>query len=255
VAQAPSLLVLSLTASRIGDTAKSVASAQEAIDVYRDQQSKRLGRALVYLASAHLRAGSYEEARTAFQDAIDYSERASDDWSRALALSNLGYLSLILGDYQTAEQMSLEAVELKRELGNNIGAIESLCNAGLAALLGLRVDDARVLLNETLRVSLDLGHDTLIACSLEGIAWIAARSSEFERAARLQGAAENRMAAAGGDLDGVEKKIHDETREVIRRGLGRGYNDQLALGRSLSVEDAVGLHSRADLAHVSFAPI
>ena len=98
-----------------------------------------------------------------------------------------------------------------------------------------------MLLNDTLRVSLDLGHDTLIACSLEGFAWMAARSSEFERAARLQGAAENRMTAAGGDLDGVEQKIHDETRTAIRRGLGQSCNDQLALGRSLSVEDAVGL--------------
>ena len=141
VLRADALLVLALTASRVGDTAKSVASAQEAIGIYRDMQSQRLGRALVYLASAYLRAGSYEEARSAFQDAIEYSERATDDWSRALALSNLGYLSLILGDYQTAEQMSLEAVELKRELGNEIGAIESLCNAGLAALLGLRLDE------------------------------------------------------------------------------------------------------------------
>ena len=28
--------------------------------------------------------------------------------------------------------------------GNDLGAIESLCNAGLAALLGLRLDDARM---------------------------------------------------------------------------------------------------------------
>ena len=239
--RADALLVLSLTAGRVGDTAKSVASAQEAIGIYRAQQSHRLGRALVYLASAYLRAGSYEEARSAFQDAIEYSERATDDWSRALALSNLGYLSLILGDYQTAEQMSLEAVELKRELGNEIGAIESLCNAGLAALLGLRLDDARVLLNDTLRISLEIGHDTLVACSLEGLAWMAARSSEFERAARLQGAAEHRMTAAGGDLDSVEQKIHDETRTAIRAGLGRSSSDLLALGWSLSLEDAVEL--------------
>ena len=241
VLRADALLVLSLTASRAGDTATSVTSAREAIDIYRDQHSQRLGRALVYLASAYLRAGRHEEARSAFQDAIEYSERATDDWSRALALSNLGYLSLILGDYETAEQMSLEAVELKRELGNEIGAIESLCNAGLAALLGVRLDEARVLLNDTLRVSLDQGHDTIIACSLEGIAWIAARSSEFELAARLQGAAESRMAAAGGDLDGVEQKIHDETRTAIRGGLGQSCNDELAHGRSLSVKDAVEL--------------
>ena len=162
-------------------------------------------------------------------------------------MSNLGYLSLILGDYQTAEQMSLEAVELKRELGNEIGAIESLCNAGLAALLGLRLDDARGLLNDTLRVSLDLGHDTLIACSLEGFAWMAARSSEFERAARLQGAAESRMTAAGGDLDGVEQKIHDETRTAIRGAwAGAAMTSSRLAGRSAS-RMLSGSHSRADL--------
>ena len=241
VLRADALLVLSLTASRVGDTVKSVACAHEAIDIYRVQHGQRLGRALVYLASAHLRAGSYEEARSAFQDAIEYSERATDDWSRALALSNLGYLSLILGDYQNAERMSLEAVDLKRELGNEVGAMESLCNAGLAALLALRLEEARRLLSDTLRVSLDLEHDTLIACSLEGLAWIGARSSEFEHAARLQGAAEIRMEAAGGSLDGVEQKIHDETRAAIRSGLGQSCNEQLALGRSLSVGEVVAL--------------
>ena len=239
--RADALLVLSLTASRAHDTEKSVASIQEAIGIYRTQQSHRLGRALVYLANAYTRAGSYEEARSAYRDAIEHSERASDDWSRALALSNLGYLSLLLSDYETAEKMSLEAVDLKREIGNETGAMESLCNAGLAALLGLRLDRARGLLNETLRVSFELGHDTLMACSLEGIAWMAARSSEFERAARLQGAAESRMTAAGGDLDGVEHKIHDETQTAIRGGLGQSCNDELAHGRSLSVKDAVEL--------------
>ena len=241
VLRADALLVLSLTASRAHDTEKAVTSAQEAIGIYRAQQSHRLGRALVYLANAYLRGENYEEARPAYQDAIEHSERATDDWSRALALSNLGYLSLLLGDYETAEKMSLEAVDLKREIGNETGAMESLCNAGLAALLGLRLDQARGLLNNTLRISFELGHDTLMACSLEGIAWMAARSSEFERAARLQGAAESRMTAAGGELDGVEHKIHDETRTAIRGGLGQSCDDELAGGRSLSVKDVVKL--------------
>ena len=241
VLRADALLVLSLTASRAHDTEKAVTSAQEAIGIYRAQLSHRLGRALVYLANAYLRGENYEEARPAYQDAIEHSERATDDWSRALALSNLGYLSLLLGDYETAEKMSLEAVDLKREIGNETGAMESLCNAGLAALLGLRLDQARGLLNNTLRISFELGHDTLMACSLEGIAWMAARSSEFERAARLQGAAESRMTAAGGELDGVEHKIHDETRTAIRGGLGQSCDDELAGGRSLSVKDVVKL--------------
>ena len=80
-----------------------------------------------------------------------------------------------------------------------------------------------------------------MVCSLEGIAWMAARSSEFERAARLQGAAESRMTAAGGELDGVEHKIHDETRTAIRGGLGQSCDDELAGGRSLSVKDVVKL--------------
>ena len=240
VLRADALLVLSLTASRVGDTVKSVACAHEAIDIYR-VHGQRLGRALVYLANAHLRGGNYEEARLAFEDAIEYSERATDDWSRALALSNLGYLSLILGDYQTAERMSLEAVDLKRELGNEVGAMESLCNAGLAALLALRLEDARALLSDTLTASLELGQNTLIACSLEGFAWMRAGSSEFEHAARLQGAAERSMEAAGGSLDGVERRIHDETRAAIRSGLDQRCNEQLALGRSLGVDEAVAL--------------
>ena len=49
------------------------------------------------------------------------------------------------------------------------------------------------------------------------------------------------MAAAGGDLDGVEHRIHDETRTAILGGLGQSCNDELAHGRSLGVKDAVEL--------------
>ena len=121
---------------------RGAVSDREAIRIFQALHHERLGRALVYLAIAYLRAGSHEEARSAFQNAIEYAERVGDDRIQALALSNVGYLSLILGDYQDAEQMSLEAVDLKRGHGNEIGAIEALCNAGLAALLGLRLTPA-----------------------------------------------------------------------------------------------------------------
>ena len=49
------------------------------------------------------------------------------------------------------------------------------------------------------------------------------------------------MEAAGGSLDGAERKLHDETRVAIRSGLGRSCNEQLALGRSLGVDAAVAL--------------
>ena len=41
------------------------------------------------------------------------------------------------------------------------------------------------------------------------------------------------------NLDHVERKLHDETRALIRSALGPVYEEHLARGKSLTVEEAV----------------
>ena len=57
--RADALLVHSLTASRVHDTEKSVEAFRKRLHLPNEQAP--LGRALVYLANAYIRAGSYEE--------------------------------------------------------------------------------------------------------------------------------------------------------------------------------------------------
>jgi predicted ATPase/class 3 adenylate cyclase len=237
--RADALLLLSSALSRQGDSVEAIQRGEEAVTIYRALRSSELGRALVYLGNTYQRAAHYRQAASAYEDAIAYGERARDRHCQAFAMGNFGYLSLVLGDYERARSLFRDAAVLNEELGNQVGFVAHLSNEGLAALRALELDEARVLLGAAMRASVELGYDVATASCLEGFAWIAATGAKFERAARLQGAAEARLAKAGAQHDQIERVIHEETRTAIHAALGEDCDAQLGFGRSLDAGDAL----------------
>jgi predicted ATPase/class 3 adenylate cyclase len=237
--RADTLLFLSAAASRAGDTVTGIRRAEEAVAMYRSIRSRELGRALVYLGNAHSLAGHDSEAESALVRAVTEARSMGDHRIEALGMGNLGYHLLRIQAYERAMSYLRESAALQEADGNRVGAAAAFCNAGLAALRTNRLDVAQSLLSESIHTSLELGHDELMACCLEGFAWIAARSENYERAARLQGAAEERLASIGAVLGPVEEALHDETRVAIDEAVGDNGGASLAAGRLLDADQAV----------------
>ena len=233
------LLLLSSASARQGDSAEAIRRGQEAVTIYRALHSPELGRALVYLGNTYQRAAHYRQAQAFYEDAIAYGERAGDRHCLAFAMGNYGYQSLVLGDYDRARSLFRDAAVLNKELGNQVGVVADLSNEGLAALRTLKLDEARALLEAAMRASVELGYEVATASCLEGFAWMAATGAKFERAARLQGAAEGCLATAGAQHDQVERAIHEETREAILAALGEECDAHLGFGRSLDAVAAL----------------
>ena len=233
------LLLLSSASARQGDSDEAIRRGQEAVTIYRALQSPELGRALVYLGNTYQRAGHYGQAEAFYEDAIAFGVQAGDRHCRAFAMGNYGYLSLVLGDYERARRLFRDAAVLNKELGNQVGFVADLSNEGLAALRVLKLDEARALFEAGMRASVEVGYEVATASCLEGFAWIAATGAEFERAARLQGAAEACLAIAGAQRDQIEQAIHDETRAAILAALGEECDAHLGFGRSLDAGAAL----------------
>lgn len=93
---------------------------------------------------------------------------------------------------------------------------------------------------QSLRLSLEVGHRHNIACCLAGLAEVAAATKRPERAAGLFGAADALLDAIGAVLDPVDRLEYDRNLEQTRAQLGRAaFETAHAVARVMSLEDAI----------------
>ncbi|WP_158853495.1 AfsR/SARP family transcriptional regulator [Saccharothrix deserti] len=79
----------------------------------------------------YLEGGHYADASTIHECALRAAQRAGEDSMLAAALTNLGALRRLLGDYDQAAEHLHEAIELHRRTGDHYGAARALSNLGI----------------------------------------------------------------------------------------------------------------------------
>ncbi|MFD9702585.1 tetratricopeptide repeat protein [Lentzea sp. NPDC059081] len=79
----------------------------------------------------YLESGHYADASTIHECALRAARRAGEDGLLAAALTNLGALRRLLGDYDQAARHLREAVELHRRTGDDYGAARASSNLGI----------------------------------------------------------------------------------------------------------------------------
>jgi non-specific serine/threonine protein kinase len=80
--------------------------------------------------------GAYPEARARFEEALAVARRIPDPHRTAVALSNLGNISLYEGDLEAARRLYSEALELNEQRGDSADVAVLLENLGLVELAG-----------------------------------------------------------------------------------------------------------------------
>ena len=140
-------------------------------------------------------AGRDAEARAIFRQSAEAYRQLGDAVNEAIVLSNLGGIDLTAGDYESAHDTYMLALERCRHLDDQFAAPLAHVRPGLGhALLGLgRRDEARVLFASELSRSIsdDLTVDSALkphlGVLLSGVA-LASRAELYPQAARLRGA-------------------------------------------------------------------
>jgi predicted ATPase len=166
-----------------------------ALEEARSLDNARRLRCQTDLGSFLRSAGRDAEARAIFRESAEAYRQRGDAVNEAIVLSNLGSIDLTAGDYASAHDTYMLALERCRHLDDQFAASLAHVRPGLGqALLGLgRRDEARVLFASELSrtVSDDLTVDSALkphlGVLLSGVA-LASRPEIYPQAARLRGA-------------------------------------------------------------------
>jgi predicted ATPase/class 3 adenylate cyclase len=111
-----------------------------------------------------------------------FARRTSD---RAKALNGAAVLARNLGDYEAAHRLSLESLEIKRELGDRQGIAASLNNLATLALGRGDYAAARPHYEESLAIERQLGNRQGVTSSLIGLGNVALEQGHYEAAQQL----------------------------------------------------------------------
>jgi predicted ATPase len=236
------LVTGSLLAVMQGDFEASIAHGERAIELGQAAGDERpalevasaLGRSL-------LTVGEEERGLALFKSAAERGPASQRPGLAAIALLNLGYVALLHGELEVADDHLRRAVDLAAACGERHGESRSLAARSSVALEGERLEDARGFASKSLAIAAP-AHDRDNACWALELAGCALSTTDPGRAARLLGAAEELRTALGGTLTGLELAQHERALSLLSASLEpEALATALEVGRKLSLEDAAAL--------------
>lgn len=115
-----------------------------------------------------------------------------------------------------------------------------LCNLAVYALALDDIEEAERNAEEAMRLARIMGATHSTMCALQHLGSVAARRGEYDRAARLLGASDERYRKLGIDREFTEKSVYDQALHQTEEALGaERLRALLAQGAALPVERAV----------------
>jgi predicted ATPase/DNA-binding SARP family transcriptional activator len=246
--RARALLRTGVFAHMRADFARAEAWMREALGLAQKSGADEIAaNALRDLGALAKDTGNHPRAQALHEEARAISDAIGDRSGVSSSLINLADVALARGDYDRAEELARESVLLARELGHELREQMSLLNLGFACLHRGDETEARATLREAARLAHGLGYKEGLAVGLEGLAALDAGAGEAVRAARLMGAAEALLEAAGAVLESGERELHERTLAAVLAQIDqRSFEDAWHHGRSLSPDEAEEAARAAD---------
>jgi tetratricopeptide (TPR) repeat protein len=140
--------------------------------------------ALTSLGSVRRLAGDYPAAARDLEEALGIYRDLGDRLSQASALSNLGYVRRMTGDYPAAARDLEEALGISRDLGDRIGQVNALAFLGDVRRVTGDYPAAVRDLEEALGISCDLGTRHGQANALALLGGVRRMTGDYPAAAR-----------------------------------------------------------------------
>ncbi|MBI3942388.1 MAG: tetratricopeptide repeat protein [Chloroflexi bacterium] len=175
-----------------------------------------------------------------WEESLALRREMGDKGGIASSLNNLGGLAYLEKDYDTARKMYEESLALKREMGDKPGIALSLSNLGTMACLQGNLTTSLAFYRESIALHKGTGDRRGIALSLSGLAGVAGRLGQAERAARLAGATQSLIQKIGVKLDSDELSVYDPGISAARSQLGEAaFVAAWAIGQAMTLEETV----------------
>ncbi len=199
-ARAGALLLAGWLFAELGDDGRGLQLLDEALALVRAIGDRQLeGQAIYAMGVVAANRGELDAAETAFQTSLALFEDLDDPYWAPLALKNLGYVAYRRGDHARARSLLDQALARFRARGSTLGTALTLINMASLARDQDDLPGAAALYAEALALRADHNDKVSALSCLRGLAVIAARAHQDERAVRLFGAEEALRTVIGAD--------------------------------------------------------
>ena len=248
---ADALITLGDMRTGVGDYATATSLMQEALGIMRELKDVTgIARALWQLGACAVRPGDYEQAVHYFEEALSLLRQVGDHRHTAVVLSGLAEVAVRQGNYEYAITLEAESLELRREIGDSWGVAVSFGNFAWIALCKGDLQQAVIRLGESLTLRRKIGDHGGAAWCLEKLAEVALtsgqqqatsrRDEDFQRAARLFGAAEGLRKPIGSIIDLVDQPDYERQIALVRTQLDEAaFAAAWAKGQVMTLEQAI----------------
>lgn len=194
------------------------------------------------LSCWYLRDGDAQQAVALSDEGLRLYRELNDQTGLALVTINACVMALQQGDYPKAEALGRESLTRVQELKNWQSNSYALNNLALALLYRDRsdADQALPLLVESLAFKIKMWDENGIGWALDGFAAVAQSRQQWDRAARLYGAAQAVHDVSPACSIPVEFPGYQRLVAEVRTQLGEvAYESAFAAGRAMSMEQAI----------------
>ena len=151
----------------------------------RESEEQLVANALYELGNIALFQGNYEQAQRLSQQSLEIHERLGDESRRAANLHQLGVIAHDQGDDAKAHQLLQQSLEIEKRLGDQSGYAASLHHLGMIAQDQGDYAEAQRFLQQSLEIDKRLGNQSGCAASLHHLGMIAHRQGDYAEAQRL----------------------------------------------------------------------
>jgi len=195
---------------------------------------------LLGLGIAYFYQADYEEARRTLEEAVARHEVSGQSLVAVRALTMLGDIARIEGDYAGAEPLYEKTLTLAREIDAKNELPSTIHSLAYVVLARGDTGRARELFNESLALHLEHGDKGGIAEALAGFAAIARAEGQPERSARLYGAGAAFQAANKLSMWPSERVEYERNTSALRTQLDEAaWAKAWAEGSAMSMEQAI----------------
>jgi tetratricopeptide (TPR) repeat protein len=220
-----------------GEYGAAQARLSESIAMF-EQLSDQRGAAYAYynLGRVTFQLDDDTTAQSMFAASLAHFQHAGDPWGQALAHCNLGRLAYRQADFTAARSFYAQSLALFEQIDDIWGQALAHCKLGWVAY---RQDDpaAQAHFAESIRLCERVQYVEGIADALTGAAVLALGAQQWERSARLLGAATQLRASLGGLLHTTDDRDDAQWIELLRGKLGEAaFATAWGSGRATPVE-------------------
>jgi predicted ATPase/transcriptional regulator with XRE-family HTH domain len=240
--RARAIWALSVCIYGSGDDERFMALCEEGVDLSRKAGDARTeAYSLGMMGFAALQLGDLDRAARVLEMALGMDRERDDAWGAAHVLIHLAVVTRSRGERPRATRYAEEALALARQTGDRFAAEGALQLLAQMAWASDEREDAAGRWREALEMASEVGTTVDSAYCMQGLAAVAEARGEARRTARLLGAAETLLEAAGLVLHAYARNVpHERAASSARERPGdQAWTAAHDEGRAMSFEEAV----------------